>query len=168
MLPVSSSAAELKTRLTRLGFADTDLLRQFNSRVRLGLSNSLGRLRKQISLEDEVSNKVDLVYGRVQEILDMQIPRNDLMIILLPSVADVQQAYQAEYSRQVSYVAYYSPEENSVYLAVEKANIRVLAHELAHVVIHHFFHKRPPERVHELLAQHVERQFKLPKQKTLK
>lgn len=168
MLPMPGSAAELKTRLTRLEFQDSELLQQFNRRVRLGVSNSLGRLRKQLSLEDEVSNKVDLVYGRVQEILDMQIPRNDLAIVLLPSEAEVQEFYQAEYARQVSYIAYYSPEKNCIYIAVEKADVRVLAHELAHVVIHHFFHKRPPERVHELLAQHVERQFKVSSQKTLK
>lgn len=168
LLPVPVFAAELKTRLTRLEFQNAELLNQFNSRVRLGLSSSLGRLRKQIALEDDVSNKVDLIYGRVQEILDMHLQRNNLSIILLPSENEVQQTYKTQYSRHAGYIAYYSPESNSIYLAVDKVNIRILAHELAHVVIHHFFHKRPPERIHELLAQHVERQFKIPEQSPVK
>jgi hypothetical protein len=168
LLPVSGFAVELKTRLSRLEFSDPELLSQFNRNIRLGLSNSLGRLRRQIALEDEVSNKVDLVYGRVQEILDMHTRRNDLTIVLLPSEAEVLLAYQQQYTRHADYIAYYSPETNSIYFAVDKVNVRVLAHELAHVVIHHFFQKRPPERVHELLAQHVERQFKSTTQKSLK
>ncbi len=160
LLPVESSAAELETRLARLEFRDPALLQQFNSRVRLGLSNSLGRLRSQVLIEDDVSNKVDLIYGRVQEILDMHSRPEGLTIVLLPSEAEVQQAYQKQYNRHPGYIAFFSPEQNSIYLAVDKVDIRVLAHEMAHAVIHQFFQKRPPERVHELLAQYVERQFK--------
>ncbi len=168
LLPAPNQAAELKTRLVRLEFQDEKRLQQFNSRVRLGLSNSLGRQRSKLLLSDEVSNKLDLVYGRVQEILDMHPPRSDLSIVLLPSEVEVQAVYKNQFAAHVGYIAFFSPDENSVYLAVNKVNIRVLAHELAHVVIHHFFHKRPPESIHELLAQHVEKQFRQPTQKRLK
>jgi hypothetical protein len=160
LLPLESSAAELKTRLARLEYSDAVLLQQFDRRVRLDLANSLGRLRSKVSIKDEVSNKVDLIYGRVQEILDMHSRPDGLTIILLPSEAEVQQVYQQQYNRYAGYIAFFSPEQNSIYLAVDKVDIRVLAHEMAHVVIHHFFQKRPPERIHEVLAQYVERQFK--------
>jgi hypothetical protein len=165
LLPVLSSASELKTRFTRLEFDNPELLHKFNSRVRLGLSNSLGKSGKQLSIDNVVTNKVDLIYGRVQEILDMHPAATDLSIVLFPSVDFIQSKYQDQYSAHVSYIAYYSPQSNTVYLAVDKVNVRVLAHELAHVVIHHFFNNEAPESVHELLAQHVEKQFYSPKKR---
>lgn len=157
--PATNPAAELQTRLARLDYQDEQLLQQFNQRVRLGLANSLGRQRSELLLQDEVSNKLDLVYGRVQEILDMHTPASKLSIVLLPSTVAVQALYKEQFATHVDYIAFFSPAENRVYLAVDQVNIRVLAHELAHVVIQHYFHQRPPERVHELLAQYVEKQF---------
>lgn len=168
LLPVSVSAAELKTRLSCVEFAHVEQLQQFNRNIRLSLSNTLGRSRKQLSIDAEVSHKVDLIYGRVQEILDMHPLHSDLRIVLLPSESAVQQSYHRRYAHQVGYIAYFSPEENRIYIAVDKVNSRVLAHELAHVVIHHFFQRRPPERIHEILAQYVERQFKTPQPSNLK
>ncbi len=158
----------MRTRLFRVEYQEKELLLQFNSRVVLGLSNSLGRLRRQLSIEDEISNKLDLIYGRVQEILDMHLPRNDVSIILLSNEQEVQQVYRSQYITQTGYIDFSSSAKNSIYIAIDKVNIRILAHELAHVVIHHFFQKRPPERVHELLAQYVERQFKVAAKKEMK
>ncbi len=161
MLPRISPAAELRTRLLHVSYQEKDLLLQLNNRIQLGVSNTLGKLRKRLSVEEELSNKLDLIYGRVQEILDMHLSGSDLTINLLPNRQAVERIFHAQYKRSIAAKAFFSPEKNSIYLAVEEVNTGILVHVMTHGVVHHFFDRRPPERMYKLLAQYVKRQFKV-------
>lgn len=153
-------AQEILTHTARIRFEGDEDLRQFNKRVKLGtFSFRFGR-QNRVTMADEVKNKLSLTITQVQEILEM-FPRGmKFDIVLLPSKKEVRRIYWEQFNREVKFIAFYSTKTNTVYLSVQDVNISILAHELAHVVINHYFENAPPVKIHEVLAQYVESQMR--------
>lgn len=137
-----------------------ETLRLFNKRVKLGFLNSLLRSRADnLSVEGQVSGKIDAIVERVETILDMR-PRNfRIALFVLPDADSVRALYRKKFSREVDFVAFYSPAERAVYIAADEAKAVILAHEIAHAIIDQFFGVAAPAKIHELLAQYVEENF---------
>jgi predicted metalloprotease len=57
----------------------------------------------------------------------------------------------------VNYLAFYSLSKKTIWISVDDANLHVLAHEIGHAVVDHYFKVRPPYNIHELMAQFVEK-----------
>jgi small-conductance mechanosensitive channel len=151
-----AAAAELESRYTTIVYEREDLLRQLNDEVRLRSLSYLMRNRTSLTVAEEVGNKVDVVLERVEKILEM-FPRDlKFRIVLLASDREVAKAYKRLYARNVDFISFYSPRDKTVYLSVSDVNLHVLAHELAHVVVDHYFGISPSATIHELLAQFAE------------
>jgi hypothetical protein len=43
-----------------------------------------------------------------------------------------------------------------MYLSIRDVKLRVIAHEIGHVVVDHYFDVPPPVKIHEVLAQFAE------------
>ncbi|MEN8140634.1 MAG: hypothetical protein ABFR97_05350 [Thermodesulfobacteriota bacterium] len=150
-------AQEIKTRYATVHFADEKLLDRFANELYLGRSLSLIlRKMKTLNRVDEVANKVDLVVEKVETVLDMYPPIIQFSLVLLPSKKEVQQLYQQKYGKQASHIAYYSLKEKTIYVSVNDANLRVMAHEMGHMIVDHYFKVRPPYHIHEVMAQYAE------------
>ena len=52
--------------------------------------------------------------------------------------------------------SFYIFEENTIYATVKDISESVLVHEMAHCIIDHYFRVRPPRKIEELLAMHVD------------
>ncbi|MEJ2201830.1 MAG: hypothetical protein P8X63_12580 [Desulfuromonadaceae bacterium] len=155
----NSYAQELLTRRCRIQFEGDEELRQFNKRVSLGTFSFRFGKQDRVTVEEEVKRKVNLTLARVQEILDMFPRELKFEIFLLPSEKEVQAIYLEQFAQEVSFIAFYSPKTNAAYFSVQDIDMGVFAHELAHVVINHYFDNAPPVKIHELLAQYVESQM---------
>jgi hypothetical protein len=152
-------AAEITTAFTRINYADEQLLNTFNQKISTS-AFGFGFARKSASNSQETAQKqVDQLVGRVQEILDMRPPGLKFTIELLPAPDDVRNTYMQLYQRRVDFIAFYSPRNETVYFAVNKLQRNVFAHEVAHAIIDRYFDKAPPVKIHELLAQYVEKQL---------
>ena len=138
-----------------------ETLRLFNKRLKLGSLSSLlrGRGPRELSLEGQVSEKVDTIVERVKTILEMHPKNFRVSINVLPDADSVRAVYRRKYYRDVDFVAFYAPSEKAVYVAADEVKSLVLAHELAHAVIDQFFGVAAPVKIHELLAQYVEENF---------
>lgn len=156
----TAHALELTTAYTTIIYENEDLLRKFNRGISLGSLSFMLRNKKSVTPEDEVKNKVDVVVERVENILDMRPRDLKFRIALLASDNDVQKIYETRHAKKVDYIAFYSPRDNTIYLSVDDISIRVLAHEMAHVVINRYFGVQPSARIHEVLAQFVESHLK--------
>ncbi|MCL5023252.1 MAG: hypothetical protein M1497_07780 [Nitrospirae bacterium] len=138
-----------------------ETLRLFNKRIKLGFLNSLLRTRteKDLSVESQLSGKIDVIVERVETILEMR-PRNfTIALHVLPDADKVKELYRKKYFRNVDFVAFYAPSEKAVYIAADEAKAVILAHELAHAVIDQYFGVAAPVKIHEILAQYVEENF---------
>jgi len=161
LLGVTAKAhsAELQTSYATLIYSDNVQLKAFNKKVRLGGLRFSFSKSSVVKLEAEVEQKINQICGRVQEILEMTPKDLNFRIQLLPDSREVQKIYQRQYQRKVDFIAFYSPRTKTVYFSVKDLRLRVFAHEIAHAVLDHYFENPPPVKIHEMLAQYVEKQL---------
>ena len=151
------SALELRTRYATVVYPDERLLRKFNKKLYMGKLRYHLADRKPQTVADEVAAKLDLIVEKVETALSMFPAKVAFTIELHPGRKGVAEAYRRIYKRDVNFIAFYSPSRNTVFFAVDKAKLRVAAHEIAHVVIEHYFAVSPPQKIHEVLAQFAEK-----------
>ena len=154
----AQAAGQAQSRYITLRYASADLLREFNDQ--LELTNKLNQsIRKKniVTVEDECLAKLDVLIEKAQAVLDMFPDKMQITVVLLASQRDVSAVFMQKYGKQAKHIAYYSLSEDTIYASVEDANLRVLAHELGHAVIDHYFKERPPYHIHELMAQFTEK-----------
>jgi hypothetical protein len=108
--------------------------------------------------EAKAGRYVDQLFQRVQAVLEM--PKHDMkvQIRLYRDQADLSAAFEQITARHTQAPAFYWKETNAIYLNLERISVGILAHEMAHAVIAHYFIISPPEKVSELLCQYVDRE----------
>ncbi|MEN8190183.1 MAG: hypothetical protein ABFS19_10080 [Thermodesulfobacteriota bacterium] len=158
VLAYPASVMALQSRYGELVYERRELLLEFNRKLRL--SKNMKRViktKKIVSVEDEVTAKTNLIIDRVQVILNM-FPADDmqLKIMLLPNKKGVAAFYRKQYGKDVDYCAYYSFSLKTVYISVRDTRLQLLAHEIGHAVVDHYFDARPPHAIHEMMAVFTE------------
>jgi len=146
------------SRYATINYSSKELLRDFNDELYLPrtLMRAVHR-RNAVLLEDEVLAKVDTIIEKAEMILDMFPDHLHIQIVLLETQSEVAKVYKARYGRKASHIAYYSLSEKTIYISVDNTTLKVLAHEIGHAIIDHYFKVRPPYNVHELMAQFTEK-----------
>lgn len=158
LIPLAASGKQIKGRYTTIVYSDIKLLKDFNTKIRMGRKlNYYFKQKKVLTFEDEVLAKVDTIIEKAEVVLDM-FPNNlHVTIVLLPKARDVSRVFKQKYGKKANHIAYYSLSEDTIYMSVKDARLRVLAHEIGHAVVDHFFAVRPPYNIHELMAQFTEK-----------
>jgi hypothetical protein len=154
--PVGASAVDLESRYAVITYFDQNDLRRFNNEL------YMGRLKSRISrssgdtIEDEVIAKINFIVEKVMATLDMFPTGLRFSIVIHPDVKQVHQDFYRLYHVDVDYIAFYSPSKNKVFYSAKDATLRVVAHEIGHVVAENYFTISPPQRIHEVMAQFAE------------
>lgn len=151
---------ELRGRYATIVYGSDEQLRRFNKEVSLGSLSYLLRDRKSVTINDEVRNKLDVLIERVETILSMYPKEVRFTLLLLPSDKEVQGIFRKKYGKNVDYISFYSPRDKTIYVSVKDADIGVMAHEIAHLIIDLYYGIGTPEKIHEVLAQYVESHLK--------
>ncbi len=146
------------SRYATISCSDPSLLKEFNDNLYLGRNLSRMLKRKNlITVQDEVQAKVDIIVEKVEVVLDMFPDNLRFNLVLLPTARDVSKVYKKNYGKSVNHIAYYSIAQKTIYISVDDTRLKVLAHEIGHMVADSFFEVRPPYKVHELMAQFAEK-----------
>lgn len=149
---------EQKSRYVTLSYADKAVLQEFNENLQLSRKLSYATRKKNVvTVGDEVLAKADIIIEKVQVVLDMFPNNYHIRLVLLPDDEDVARVYQQKYGKRVDHIAYYSLSEKTIYISADDTRLRVLAHEIGHSVVDHYFQVRPPYNIHELMAQFAEK-----------
>jgi len=154
-LPLDCAAFEIKSRYATITYFDNKTLRKFNNKL------NMGRLKSRIkgpndTIENEVASKINFIVEKVRAVLDMFPPKFKFSMVILSGVKEVQQEFRKIYNVNVGYIAFYSPSRNRVFFSANNGVLRVVAHEIGHVVAENYFKISPPQRIHEVLAQFAE------------
>lgn len=150
----------IQTQYTLIKYKVDEDLALFNQSVRFGSPERIGRITAEPAMDEEVAHrlgkKVDAVFERVQEILDMKKRFDPVNIHLYSDTDGLKIAYEGIYRGECRLRAWYRFSNNTVYLNVRDVHEGMLAHELAHAVIDHFLTVRPPPQAAEILARYVD------------
>jgi hypothetical protein len=131
---------------------------RFNNELYLG-----GRLRAKVrqrspeTVEEEVATKIDVIVEKAMKVLDMHPLPLTFSIDILPDTDAVADAFKRIYNVDVNYIAFYSPRLNHVFYSAGNGRLRVTCHEIGHVIVENYFKVSPPQRIHEVMAQFVEK-----------
>ena len=149
-----------ETRYTAIHFDRAEDLGALNSRMRYASQEwYLDRLHRPKNPElplSSVKRKIDAVFERVQQILDMRKPIRKVNILIYPNRAGLEAAYSALTGEECRVRAWYVYEGNSIHVNAEDVNDGILAHEMAHAIIDHYLAVRPPRATAEILARYVD------------
>ncbi|HKK99147.1 MAG TPA: hypothetical protein VJ943_02775 [Desulfotignum sp.] len=149
-------AYEVTSRYATIIYHDQAALKKFNRTLYMGRLSS--RMPKQgvDTIEDEVAAKINFIVEKTMAVLDMQPPNLRFSLVIHPGTRQVQQDFKKLYKIDVNYIAFYSPSENRIFFSANNARLRVVAHEIGHVVVQNYFVISPPQHIHEVLAQYAE------------
>jgi Zn-dependent peptidase ImmA (M78 family) len=105
---------------------------------------------------DKLKKKVDALYERVQEILDMRKRIKKVTINIFQNKKQLRAAYQEIYKKPCKLRCWYIYEYNAIYINANDLHEGMLAHEMAHSIIDHYLTVRPPRATAEILARYVD------------
>ena len=151
-----AQAFDLESRYAVITYFDDADLRKFNRDLYMGRLNSSVDRSHGDTVADEVISKINLIVEKVMLALDMFPPQLKFFIVIHSSEQEVQAVFKQIYAIDVDYIAFYSPSKNTVFYSAEDISLRVVAHEIGHVVAENYFTISPPQRIHEVLAQFAE------------
>jgi len=117
--------------------------------------------KKSGSIIKELTKKIDLIFRKVQFLLDMHNCESKIKVIVYAHKSGVANVYaqlasQFKSSASSGLPAYYFHKLRTVYISVDTVNERILAHEFCHVVVNHYFRRRLPKKPAEAFAHYVE------------
>ncbi len=114
---------------------------------------------KNRNLSEKVRVKCDTIFKKAEEILDMYPRRIKVRINIYSNKNQLDEKYYEMFKEENKAVSFYIYKTNTIYISLEDVSEAVLAHEMAHCIIDHYFVILPPIKVKEILATHVDIQL---------
>lgn len=113
---------------------------------------------KNKSDEEQLAEKFDRIFQKVEKILDMYPRKIKLTVKIYENQARLDDAYAQifGYADEKQRISYYVHKYTTIYTTQKVISHGVLAHEMGHAVADHYFLILPPEKIKELLSQYVE------------
>ena len=130
--------------------------KKLNQKLKTWMIRPQGRLVTTETPEDQLAAKCDTLFRRAQELLDMYPPGIHVTIKIAKAHHQIKDAHAARYGFGTEAIAFYVMEENTIYATAGTLSESVLAHEMAHCIVDHYFRVRPPRKIEELLAMYVD------------
>ena len=155
-LPSEIKGKRIDSRYCTIWLHPSVEARQANKRINTWRLRALGTLGENAPEEEKLAAKCDTLFRRAEEILDMYPPEIHVTIQVAKDRSEVGGIHAAHYGYDTQAIAFYDYEENTVFVGVKDLSEGVLAHEMAHSIIDHYFRIRPPRKIEELLAMHVD------------
>lgn len=112
--------------------------------------------RPEAKIEDKVAYRVDSLFSRVKELLDMYPQMPKLNMRIFKNKGELEEEYFKIFNTREDAASFYVHKYNTIYMSEEGVSDSVIAHEMAHAVIDHYFAVIPPRNVAEVLAAYVD------------
>ena len=161
----------LESKLSTVYYDNEKQLLRFKKKIKpKSMTRALNRIYmgKDSSPEKGLARFLDILFKRVQMILEMPMPELKVNIVIHPDPKSLGVFFKTKYggptAQQTSMgaklegPAFFVRRSNTIHLQTQKMRLGILAHEMAHSVTENYFVIRPPTRVAEIMSQHVDRE----------
>lgn len=148
------------TRHTTLVFNSREDMAVFDDAIDYEVNLSLSSFfssPNSFDREKELIRKVDLLFEKVQSILDMRKRMRKVRVRLFSNSDQLKKAYRKIFGKSCHVRGWYVYDFNTVFLSVRDVHEGMLAHELGHAIIDHYLTVRPPRATAEILAKYVDK-----------
>lgn len=108
-------------------------------------------------LDSLLKEALDALYIEVCDVLDIHMYSYVIDLEIVPDSEYIGIILGGYFQKQVDDMpSFYFHDRNRIYISARDATAGMLAHEVAHAVISHYFAVAPPVRVQEILAGYAE------------
>ena len=97
-----------------------------------------------------------LLFNRAEAILDMRPENMHLKIKIFRTRTELNDEYEKIFSTREDVKSFYVYKFNTIYISEEDISDSIIAHEMGHAIVDHYFAVIPPETIRELLASYVD------------
>ncbi len=112
------------------------------------------------SKTNSLAAALDILYNFVMQTLDMNLFSLQGNIKICRDREHLNSVYENIFDRQLKASSFYINEYNTIYISAQDFTKEILGHEIAHMIISHYFVVQPPEKVAEILAGYAEYQLR--------
>jgi hypothetical protein len=109
---------------------------------------------------NDLGAMLDTLFSWVGKQLDMNLYSLQGNIKICKDDVQLKQVYNTIFGRNLKVQSFYISEYKTIYISAEHFKKEILAHEIAHMIISHYFVVAPPQRAAEILAGYVEYQLR--------
>jgi hypothetical protein len=113
-----------------------------------------------LSTLERLTGKVEIVARKVKQILNMYPIGYEVRLKVFKDRHTLQECYKDIFGQRKEIISFYVYKHNTIYTSQSDISEHVLAHELAHSIIDHYFVILPPENIAEMLAKYVDSHLK--------
>lgn len=165
--PTQAGDLEKKGRAVSIIYSNPEQLKIFIDKISPGAQNkTITRILASGSNDKGVEEYLDQVLRHVQIILDMPVSGMKLKVKLYNDPDEVALLYKQQISKGTAIahqtarpLAFYWKKDNTIHIQVQQVHLGMLAHEMAHAIMFHFFIPPPPLKIQEMLAIYVDREI---------
>ena len=154
----------IATDRTVIKYQSEEDLAKFDRKIRFGSREwGLKQLFDKgdtLGAQEKLKKKIDSLFERIQEILDMRRRVKPVTIYVYHDRKQLDAAFFAIYKKKSRIRAWYRFRNNAVYINADDMHEGMLAHELAHAVIDNYLKVKPPAATAEILARYVDTHLK--------
>ncbi len=153
----------LQSKFCTVHYSDSDQLEKFTGKIRAGALNRT--LNKFLvgnvgdSNQSELGEFLDGLFKRVQLVLDMPMSGLRVEIQLHRNVREVREVYTQLTGQSSDAPAFYWKKNNTIHIQAENLTVGMLAHEMGHAILDHYFAVQPPTKIAEMLCQYVDKEI---------
>jgi len=108
------------------------------------------------SAEEKVSYRMDVLLERVERVLDIYPPKVSVNVRIYKTRGDLSEAYYNIMGVRGDYKSFYVNKLQTIYISEQDMDDSIMAHEIGHVVVDHYFNVIPSEKIREMLATYVD------------
>ncbi len=105
---------------------------------------------------EKIAYRMDMLLKRVKEILDMNPNMPRLKMKIFKDKNELNEEYRRIFGTTGDMKSFYIHKYNTIYTSEEDISDSVIAHEMGHAIVDHYFSTIPPEKIRELLASYVD------------
>jgi len=150
----------IECRYTFIRYKALEDLERFDKSIEyLPGNRELNNLFSFLGPKDPISSvkqKVNALFERVQQILDMEICKDKVIINIYPNKKSFYEIRNKMIGEDCHFRAWYVFKSNTIYINVNDVNNGILAQEMAYAIIDNFVTVRLPRATSKVLALHVE------------
>lgn len=103
-----------------------------------------------------LTKKIEIIAQKVRQILNMHPIGYEVQIKIFENRKSLQDCYENLFGHRKNIISFYVYKHNTIYTNQKDISEHVMAHELAHSIIDHYFVILPPENISEMLAIYVD------------
>jgi len=108
------------------------------------------------AVEEKIAYRMDILFNKAKDVLNMKPRVEKINVMVFKNRRELNNEYYKIFKDKRDIVSFYVFKHNTIYTNESDISDTVMAHEMGHAIVDHYFVMRPPERIREVLSKYVD------------